>query len=319
MPQSPPLPDCHSPTTSRGTGTMSLTILPPAPTTCRQQSLQTPLTPASATLGKPKLSLNTANLTSLVGKKATSLRLETLSATSPTARNTFRNGQEQDSSSRPRRPALTPLATTTTITPQRSIDTSTPSQIELPDSAESTDVSTCSSSAVSTTSVSTVDSLPPYKLPFNVTSILSNSPIPRASKRRLSISQPGHFFPAPKRVAFRAPLTEEIKNEKYTLRNSDVESAPSTPLDVSHEQTEEAVVEAPVETVTASSPASNKRMSPVDEEEDSDTCPATPVAGRRKRHRQWVWTLGPVEATEQGEHPQEVGTSEDKVEAGHQT
>jgi len=27
-------------------------------------------------------------------------------------------------------------------------------------------------------------------------------------------------------------------------------------------------------------------------DEDSDTCPETPVAGRRKRRREWVWTLG---------------------------
>jgi len=30
-------------------------------------------------------------------------------------------------------------------------------------------------------------------------------------------------------------------------------------------------------------------------DEDSDTCPETPVAGRRKRRREWVWTLGPVD------------------------
>ncbi|KAJ8106731.1 hypothetical protein OPT61_g9349 [Boeremia exigua] len=27
-------------------------------------------------------------------------------------------------------------------------------------------------------------------------------------------------------------------------------------------------------------------------EDDSDTCPQTPVAGRRKRSRDWRWTLG---------------------------
>jgi hypothetical protein len=29
-------------------------------------------------------------------------------------------------------------------------------------------------------------------------------------------------------------------------------------------------------------------------ESDSDSCPETPVAGPRKRRREWVWTLGPI-------------------------
>jgi len=37
-----------------------------------------------------------------------------------------------------------------------------------------------------------------------------------------------------------------------------------------------------------------KRESSSDEEDESATCPATPVAGRRKRHRQWRWTIAPV-------------------------
>lgn len=40
--------------------------------------------------------------------------------------------------------------------------------------------------------------------------------------------------------------------------------------------------------------AGDKRDS--SDEEDSDTCPATPVAGRKKRHREWVWTLGPIDS-----------------------
>ncbi|KAF1989090.1 hypothetical protein K402DRAFT_391248 [Aulographum hederae CBS 113979] len=34
-------------------------------------------------------------------------------------------------------------------------------------------------------------------------------------------------------------------------------------------------------------------------DEDSDSPPETPVAGRRKRHREWVWTLGPMEGKSQ--------------------
>ncbi len=48
------------------------------------------------------------------------------------------------------------------------------------------------------------------------------------------------------------------------------------------------------------------------DEEDSDTCPATPIAGRRKRHRQWRWTLGPT-GSRAGE---EDGVSEDDADDG---
>jgi hypothetical protein len=37
--------------------------------------------------------------------------------------------------------------------------------------------------------------------------------------------------------------------------------------------------------------AGDKRDSS-ESEDDSDTCPQTPVAGRRKRSRDWRWTLG---------------------------
>lgn len=30
------------------------------------------------------------------------------------------------------------------------------------------------------------------------------------------------------------------------------------------------------------------------EEDDYETDPKTPIAGRRKRQREWVWTLGPL-------------------------
>jgi hypothetical protein len=45
----------------------------------------------------------------------------------------------------------------------------------------------------------------------------------------------------------------------------------------------------------------DKRDSSSESESDSDSCPETPVAGRRKRRREWVWTLGPIGG--QGLHP----------------
>jgi hypothetical protein len=112
------------------------------------------------------------------------------------------------------------------------------------------------------------------------------------------------MFPAPKKVAFRAVLEEEIKNEMYTLRHSDIETQPievdtaSSKDDEDDEDdentNEEANEIAPTQQAQAISPKTGEKRD-FSDEEDSDTCPATPVAGRRKRHRQWRWTLGPKE------------------------
>ena len=135
-------------------------------------------------------------------------------------------------------------------------------------------------------------------------SILTNGPLPRATTRKISFAQSRPMFPAAKRVCFRTPLTEEVKNSKYTLRHSDIESSPppGAPTEVSKSEEEQhtnetetsaASVQPESQRITiASIPQRNKRES--EEEDDSDSCPATPVAGRRKRHRQWVWTLDPI-------------------------
>ena len=57
-------------------------------------------------------------------------------------------------------------------------------------------------------------------------------------------------------------------------------------------------------------------VTPVDADQsrdgdDSDTCPATPVAGKRKRDRQWVWTLGPVQPAVSGLTSESSVTAED--------
>lgn len=118
------------------------------------------------------------------------------------------------------------------------------------------------------------------------------------------------MFPGAKKVSFRAPLTEEIVTEKYTMRHSDLDSSRSTistlELSPSEPEAEKPQVKSEGDALksgvkaekkkSASSPrAGDKRDS--SDEDDSDTCPATPVAGRKKRHREWVWTLGPIKPT----------------------
>ena len=324
MPQSQPLPDIQSPT-SGATRTMSLAILPSSPATYSQQAMTTLLAPVPAPSKRPKLSLNTSELPSTFGKKSTSLRLETLSATSPTIRNTFSNAYHPQASLRApgaRKPALTPLSTASVTPVKERIPT--PLRTEISDSPDIT-----SSSAVSTASVSTVDSLPaecPYKLAYNITSILTNGPIPRNQNRRRSFARSRPMFPAAKKVAFRAPLTEEIKTEMYIMRHSDLDSSSSTisvlelsppePVKASEKDVDEAQTgSAAQDKPEAASPHTGDKRESSDEE-DSDTCPATPVAGRRKKHRQWVWTLGPVNqpTVEADKRPEDAGIGEEKSE-----
>jgi len=314
MPQSPASSSSLHTSPSTATSTMSLAILPSAPMAYNQP----PVLVAPSPSKRPKLSLNTSTLPAAFGKKATSLRLETLSATSPTIRNTFSNAHEEDQNlktpcGRPQRPALSSLSISTLAQSVDQEPTPTPSEP--------------SSSAASATSTSTVDSLPaevPYKLNYNTTSILSNGPIPRTRSVRRGLAQSKPMFPSAKKVAFKAPLEEEIKTEKYTWRHSDIESSASTistlelsppEANESEQKTDDSTKVKPTEQLSTSSPQTGEKRESSDEE-DSDTCPATPVAGRRKRHRQWVWTLGPVQSSEpstDSQRPGEAGVGQEKT------
>ncbi|KAF4542956.1 uncharacterized protein LTHEOB_7210 [Lasiodiplodia theobromae] len=269
--------------------TTSLAILPPQAAPAVQPQ------PAQR---RPKLSLNTATVQHRSFGKGSSLRLETLSAVSPTARNTFSNGYEQQ-----------------TLSAESKADT--------PSSASTFNSSTSASSCSSLGSSLGSDSAKvPYKLPHNVQSILSNSPLPPVHRHRTMSSRP--MFPATKRVSFRTNLTEDIVTTKYTMAHSDIASSSSTisSLALDTDASEDVTATAPTATTTLPSrtaakldlqlskptlvqvttaqhhsterPRCAKRESPSDSESDSDSCPATPVAGRRKRRREWKWTLGPV-------------------------
>merc|ERR1712072_356735 len=284
--------------------TMSLAILPSAPIHHTDASTSAPPPPPRPAVSKrPKLTLNTTQTPTLLGGKgSTSLRLDTLSAVSPTARNTFSNAYETPSSrlstSKPQRPSLTPLATNV---PSVSSNHVTPADEESSAVIDTPELT-------SSSSASTVDSLPgqvPYTLGYNAQSILCNGPIPKSKRKRTCFTHSHSMFPAQKRVAFKAPLTEEITTTKYTMAHADLVSASPTnsTLDLPQARYPKADMH-PKEMVkgehreaetTASPRAGDKRGS---DEEDSDTCPATPVAGRRKKDRQWRWTLGPIRSTQ---------------------
>ncbi|KAF1829978.1 hypothetical protein BDW02DRAFT_508639 [Decorospora gaudefroyi] len=283
---------------------------------------------------RPKLSINTEQ-PRILGKGA-SLRLETLSAVSPTVRNTFTNAYE--------RPATAP-ALQRPARPQLSIESNFPASnsASTPSSA-----STLSSTLTSASNESAASSIP-YKQPHNLTSILSNSPAPSRIPRTMASNRP--MFPAEKRVSFRTPLEEEIKTLKYTLAHSDLASSSSTVSSIattaSTASTDtDASASRPSLSLRASSIASETSISPLQlslnktsssfssietsprpkaprvgekrdsssSEDESDSCPETPVAGRRKRTRDWRWTLGPLPASDQSaSSTSDVQTSEDST------
>jgi hypothetical protein len=288
---------------------------------------------------RPKLSLNTTQVNHhrTFGKgSSSSLRLETLSAVSPTVRNTFSNTYE---------PAKQPATPGSNLTrPTLSIDIAAGSHSDSK-SPDQTSSRTPSSSSISSASTFSEPTIVPYKPSHGIRSILTNSPLPRSGARRMSVQRP--MFPAQKHVSFKAELVEEIKTSKFTLAHSDLYSldvdstatvvmeptsegpppsenagiappsdssspqlqlqlptncfAPNAPLSRTRSPTSPGKYRRKLHRLgtdlsisqqsPSSTPTGSKRDSSSDEDSD-DSCPETPVAGRRKRQRDWTWTLG---------------------------
>ncbi|CAG5155377.1 uncharacterized protein ALTATR162_LOCUS3631 [Alternaria atra] len=283
---------------------------------------QLPIIPPRQAPPRPKLSINTEQ-PRILGKGA-SLRLETLSAVSPTVRNTFSNAYERPATApalqRPQRPQLSIESDQPAFT-SASISASTPSS-----------ASTLSSTLTSASNDSATISIP-YKQPHNLASILSNSPARSIIPRKMASNRP--MFPAEKRVSFRTPLEEEITTTKYTLAHSDLDSSSSTLSSLTSttsnstttsdsDASASSTASKPTLSLKAStisntsisplqlslkslnssssaensprpkSPRTGEKRDSSSSEDDSDSAPETPVAGRRKRTRDWRWTLGPL-------------------------
>ena len=301
----------------------------PAPASMTS-SLRMPLSTSHAVAPRPapprpRLSINTHQ--SRTFGKGSSLSLDTLSAVSPTARNTFSNGYEPRTS----RPSTTPLDQTQPLTP------ATPEPQE--------EATTPSSASVSSASTIAEPYIIPYKQPHALRSALVNSLVPRSEFRRMSIGPSRPMFPRTKHVSFKTPLEEEIKTTKYTLAHSDIE--PLSLVSVSQEPASSSIdtnlsdcsdlsslsdsTSSLLSTSSSSSSSSSPRLQPTarrvshrlgkmrtsprtgekrdsSSDSDSDTCPETPVAGRRKRRKEfeWAWTLGPIAPGAAAEVPEVV-------------
>lgn len=303
-------------------------MVPPDAATAQPLSLSIPQ--ADLASSRPKLSINTSfsTLQARTFGKGTSLRLDTLSAISPTVKNTYSNAYERLSTPMNPRPSLS-LNTTPVA------DDSKPSPVRH----------SSTSSASSSSSFSFDSTIPPYTIPAHSRSILLNGPVPRPVRRRMSVQKP--LFPAQKKVSFRSPLDEEIKTSKYTLAHSDIESTHMdvlstssstesletvssvdslpTPDDTTAEPLQLINAEAPpmcqfdfrvagpplittsppsprfdrpkrpslLSLASSPRPIRHKRDSSSDSESSDSSLAHTPVAGRSKRQR-WIWTLGPL-------------------------
>jgi len=273
---------------------------------------------------RPKLSVNTSTAPRTFGKGAsTSLRIETLSAiSSPTRNNTYINAYP--ALERPSKPIL-------------SINSSVPNAISS--STTPSSASTLSSAFTSASQESATISIP-YKQPHNLASILANSPARSIIPRKMASSRP--MFPAEKRVSFRMPLDEEITTVKYTMAHSDLESSTSTLSTLASTESLESNSSAAHPSLSVTPPKDDTSKTPKalsikssatfsslessprpkqprtgekrdssSSEDDSDSCPETPIAGRRKRTRDWRWTLGPFKSTAPASTTSDTATSED--------
>jgi hypothetical protein len=106
----------------------------------------------------------------------------------------------------------------------------------------------------------------PYFLPLGARSILRNSPLPRRHVSATSARTPRKMFPPVKRVIFHEPLEEIIPTAKLEEPSDSSDSDGSD----KRQRTEDEIKE---------------RRAIIEEEDGS----ATPVHGRRKRRREWVW------------------------------
>ncbi|KAF2190829.1 hypothetical protein K469DRAFT_721737 [Zopfia rhizophila CBS 207.26] len=292
--------------------TTSLPILPQ-----RQPSLRQP----ESVPQRPKLHINTQQLRTF--GKGSSLRLDTLSAVSPTVRNTFSNAYEVPASAQPAlgRPSKPRLSIDSSFSGPT--QTSSLSSSSTPNSASTLESTLTSASSNYSATISI-----PYKQPHNLTSILSNSPARQLLPRKMAPARP--LFPAEKKVSFRTPLEEEIQTVKYTMAHSDIDSSSSSTISSiesstsSEAESSSASLSVPSSSNESPSPSlsspseqssssafsslegsprprgpriGDKRDSS-ESESDSDSCPETPIAGRRKRRRDWRWTLGPLSSDE---------------------
>ncbi|WEW60800.1 hypothetical protein PRK78_006288 [Emydomyces testavorans] len=258
---------------------------------------------------RPKLSLQTSCLPVAFGNSTTALSLNQSAtcSTSPTVRNTFKNAYD---------------ACRRTSSPKPPTDRNCSSTRDHKASKQE-------GSCAAAPGRHSHDELP-YQLPLGIRGILRNSPHVASSLMRASLSAPAAngtgnsrrvLFPAKKRVNYRYPIDEEIKTVHFVARHSDLTSSDSSSSSSSssyiysssdgesesdNSDSSSSSDSKDVATPTHSPGKRKKytrnmrqiraaglrdRLPCADEEPET---PQTPIKRRRKCHRQWRWTLGPI-------------------------
>ncbi|KIW35660.1 uncharacterized protein PV07_02345 [Cladophialophora immunda] len=157
----------------------------------------------------------------------------------------------------------------------------------------------------------------PYllNLPFGVRSILKNSPLPRDIRRPSVSASPrvaGRrvFFPAPKRVAFRAELEEEIVTRNYIMRHADLSSSDEESLSSENEEQSGTSTDEDgddgdkgreIRVDEASPRKKRKRMSIAVSPSTSSALDrgrlerpqSGSISSSKRRRRRWEWTIDP--------------------------
>jgi len=123
------------------------------------------------------------------------------------------------------------------------------------------------------------------------------------------------FFPAPKRVAYRTPLEEEIRTFRFVARHSDLpsdESGPETQSDGSEDSDGSKHSDSTDEETEGNNSKLRKKRKSIEGHserqiraaairdglaEDAEFEPSTPAhtSQRKRRRREWKWTLGPLD------------------------
>lgn len=246
---------------------------------------------------RPKLSLNTTASKRSFGKNNTGLRLDTISDASPTTRNTTQNtlGLASESTGpetfrmKPRKPLFPRLQTS-------GLPEAAPQQPDALQIASPVDTAQSSAQASRTSSPAR-----PYSLPVEIRSILLNGPI---SKRERPVTTPisarlpseiaKDRSPTTKKVCFRDPVEEDIKNAKYLLRHSDLRSRSSSPAPPISNPAVNALSQMPPPRARELAPKTDDSTGALEDDDEPSPISKTPVAGRNKKDREWKWTLGPL-------------------------
>ena len=207
----------------------------------------------TSTTKRPKLSLQTANVSSLpAGQKSrTALNLTVVTQT-PTYGNSYANAFNG------------PFKGVSCTSSDEN-----PSQQSSPEDRSSPGSSNSSATTLTSCHTSPFSPAMPYCLPLGCRSILRNSPLPRRLVSASSTRTPKVFFPRTKKVCFRERLEEYIP---IPLADETTNPSETQNWDSSEMRFEDEIAE-------------RKALDDLLEEEVTKPL----VHGRRKRRREWIW------------------------------